>query len=59
MTNQNLSVQISDLNGKQIFSSQLNNGTTQLDISQLESGIYLANFYANNILIATKKVIKN
>ncbi|WP_053991714.1 M64 family metallopeptidase [Mangrovimonas sp. TPBH4] len=58
--NQNLSVEISDLNGKQILSTQLNNGTsTTIDIGQFESGLYLANFYANNVLMATKKVIKN
>jgi len=31
--------------------------THQVDVGNLNSGIYLANFYAKNVLIATKKLV--
>jgi hypothetical protein len=33
--------------------------TNQIDISNLSSGIYLTNFYSENTLIASKKLVVN
>ncbi|MEC3906890.1 M64 family metallopeptidase [Tamlana sp. 2201CG12-4] len=56
----NLRVSISGLDGKQIKSTTISNHVnTPIDISDLSTGIYLAHFYLENTLIATKKIAKN
>lgn len=56
----NLKLEIISLDGKKIRTEPLSNFETyQLDISTLNSGIYITNFYSNNVLIASKKLVKN
>ena len=46
------------LDGKKVKSTRLNT-LSKVNINRLNSGIYIANIYADNILIASKKVVKN
>lgn len=56
----NLKVELISLDGKKVKTKRLSSFENhQLDISNLTSGVYISNFYANNVLIASKKVIKN
>ncbi len=56
----NLKVDIVGLDGKLLKSLLIPNYQTHhVDISNLSSGIYLANFYSKNVLIATKKLVVN
>jgi len=56
----NLSVQIIGLGGKEVKSISVNGfGDTQIDISHLSNGVYLANFYSGNTLISSKRLVKN
>lgn len=56
----NLKVDIISLDGKKIKSVFVTNyQTNQVDISNLSTGIYLTNFYSGNVLIASKKLVKN
>ncbi|MDO5978041.1 M64 family metallopeptidase [Flavivirga spongiicola] len=55
----NLKVDIMSLDGKKVKTVPMSNHETQqVDISNLSEGIYMANFYANNILVASKKLVK-
>jgi hypothetical protein len=54
----NLKADIVGLDGKLMKSVVVANYQThQVDVGNLNSGIYLANFYAKNVLIATKKLV--
>ena len=56
----NLSVEIIAVDGKKIKTIALSNFQTKtIDISNLTSGIYITNFYANQALISSKKLVKN
>ncbi len=58
--NESVVVEIISLDGKKIKSAQLyNQQNTTIDISTLSEGIYITNFYTNDVLIASKKLIKN
>ncbi len=58
--NKDVVVEIISLDGKKIKSAQLfNNQNTTIDISTLTEGLYITNFYTNDVLIASKKLIKN
>jgi hypothetical protein len=53
-------VNIMSLDGKQIQSLTLTPyQVKEIDISNFSSGIYVANFYANNTRLTSKKIIKN
>ncbi|WP_452232516.1 M64 family metallopeptidase [Lacinutrix sp. MEBiC02595] len=53
-------VKIASMDGKEVKTINLtNNQNTPIDISALSQGLYITNFYANNVLIASKKLIKN
>jgi len=53
-------VEIVSMDGKQVKTVTLNNNQdTQVDISTLSQGIYITNFYENQVLIASKKLVKN
>ncbi|AXP79639.1 IgA Peptidase M64 [Mariniflexile rhizosphaerae] len=55
-----LKVDIIGLDGKRIKTITISNfQTNQVDISDFSTGIYLTNFYSKNILIASKKLVKN
>lgn len=55
----NIKIDITSLDGKKINSTQISNyENQQVDISNLSQGIYLANFYSDNTLIASKKILK-
>jgi hypothetical protein len=55
-----LKVDIISLDGKRIKTITISNyQTNQVDISDFSTGIYLTNFYSKNILIASKKLVKN
>lgn len=55
-----LNVKILSLEGKLIKTLTLTNYTTQqVDISNLNKGIYLVNFYTNKQLITSKKLVVN
>ncbi|MFY0713869.1 T9SS type A sorting domain-containing protein [Seonamhaeicola sp. NFXS20] len=53
----NFKVDLVSIDGKKVKTATINT-ISKINISQLNSGIYLANIYANNVLIATKKVVK-
>lgn len=56
----NLKVEIVSINGKKIKTISLSNfQTNSIDISDLNSGIYITNFYSNQVLISSKKLVKN
>ena len=58
-TSSDLKVEIISLDGKKVKSTRLSNyENTQVDISNLSQGVYLANFYSSNTLIASKRLIK-
>ena len=58
--NLDLKVELVSIDGKKITSLIITNYETQeLDISNLSQGIYLTNFYTNNVLIASKRLVKN
>lgn len=58
--NTDLKIDLISLEGKKIKTIIISNyETQQIDISYLSLGIYIAKFYANNVLIASKKVVKN
>jgi hypothetical protein len=53
-------IAIVSMDGKKIKSENIsNNENTQIDISALSQGIYIANFYANDVLISSKRLLKN
>lgn len=55
-----LKVDVISLDGKLLKTTTLSNyQNQQLDISDLSTGMYLTNFYLNNILIASKRLVKN
>ncbi|WP_299557104.1 M64 family metallopeptidase [Seonamhaeicola sp.] len=54
----NLRINLVSLDGKKVKSAKLN-AFSEINISRLNPGIYMANIYADNMLIASKKVIKN
>ncbi len=56
----NLKVDIISLDGKKIKSTKISNyETNEVDISRFSQGIYIANFYSNNILLTSKRFVKN
>lgn len=56
----NLKVDVVSLDGKLLKTTSVSNfENQQINISNLSQGIYLTNFYADNILLATKRFIKN
>ena len=56
----NLKIEIMSLDGKKVKSTSLSNyENTPIDISHLSEGVYVSNFYSANILIASKKLVKN
>lgn len=55
----NLKIDIISLDGKKVKTMPMSNYVTQqVDISNLSKGIYMANFYSNNVLVASKKLVK-
>jgi hypothetical protein len=59
-TDARLKVDILSLDGKKIKTVSITNyQTNQVDISNFSQGIYLTNFYSGNVLIASKKLVKN
>ncbi|GAL62440.1 T9SS type A sorting domain-containing protein [Algibacter lectus] len=56
---ENVTVEIISIDGRKIKSETLTNSTVNsINLSALPSGIYLTNFYANKVLLATKKLIR-
>ena len=56
----NLKVEMISLDGKKVKTTSLSNyENTQIDISNLSQGVYLTNFYSSNVLIASKRFVKN
>ena len=59
-TTSNLKVEIVTLDGKKVKSISVSNfENKQVDISNLSQGVYITNFYANKVLITTKRLVKN
>lgn len=55
----NIAMEIISMDGKKIKSENISNKVNkQIDISALNQGIYITNFYANDVLISSKKLIK-
>lgn len=58
--NTELKMDLISLDGKKIKTFTISQYEPQkIDISYLSQGIYIANIYAHNVLIANKKVVKN
>ncbi|MDG1728751.1 MAG: M64 family metallopeptidase [Algibacter sp.] len=59
-TSSNLKVDIISLDGKKVKSANLSSyENTQVDIGNLSQGVYVTNFYSGNVLIASKRLVKN
>lgn len=59
-TIENLKADIISMDGKILLSTSINNfETTLVDVSSFSTGIYLTNFYSNNVLIASKRIVKH
>ncbi|KJD31513.1 peptidase M64 [Tamlana nanhaiensis] len=57
--NSTLKIEIATIDGKIINSTSVANlETKSIDISPLQSGIYLANFYTDNAFVGSKKIVK-
>ena len=55
-----ISIEIISMDGKIIKSENItHNQYTQIDLNALSQGIYIANFYADKVLISSKKLMKN
>lgn len=54
----NTSLSIFDLNGKVVYSTELNYGIQTINVSNLMSGLYVVSF-ENDMGTSTKKIIKN
>ncbi|WP_142783926.1 T9SS type A sorting domain-containing protein [Changchengzhania lutea] len=55
-----LIVKIISIDGKILKTASITNTVLNtIDISHFSQGIYMANFYANNTLIASKRIVKN
>ncbi|KAB1067492.1 T9SS type A sorting domain-containing protein [Tamlana haliotis] len=55
-----LKIDIISMDGKQIKTINVSSlEPQQIDISHLNSGIYIANFYSGNSLISSKRLVKN
>jgi hypothetical protein len=55
----NIMVEIISIDGKRVKSITLSDtDESQIDISDLSQGMYITKFYADNVLLATKKLIK-
>ncbi|GAA4805747.1 M64 family metallopeptidase [Litoribaculum gwangyangense] len=60
LRNLNLKIDIVSLDGKKIESLFVSNyETQQLDLGNLSKGIYITNFYVDNVLVTSKKIVKN
>ncbi|MCF7569036.1 M64 family metallo-endopeptidase [Sabulilitoribacter arenilitoris] len=56
----NLKVDILSLDGKQVKSTKISNyESNEIHISRLSNGVYLANIYSNNMLLTSKRFVKN
>ena len=51
-------VEVIDLAGRQIYSSQVNNNKISIDLNFVKSGIYLVKLSDSNHKIVTKKIVK-
>lgn len=59
-TTSNLKVEIISIDGKKVKSTRLSNfESKQINISNLSQGVYITNFYSGNVLIASKRLVKN
>ncbi len=56
---ENISVSIFDVTGKKIFSNSVNSLTTEINISDLSSGLYFVSLKQNGKNIGYQKLIKN
>ena len=56
-----LSIRVLSITGQEILKKSINNNTetTQINLEKLTSGVYIINFYANDKLIVSKKIVKN
>lgn len=55
-----LNVEIMSIEGKTINTFKLSNyESLQLNISNLSQGVYITNFYSGNVLISSKRLVKN
>jgi hypothetical protein len=59
--NENISLAVTDLSGRQIKFQSLSSGKSgyAIDLSQVENGVYLISVYKNNQVIYSGKVLKN
>lgn len=56
----NLTIDIVSMDGKKIATKRISSSyISKIDMQRFSNGIYIAKFYANNVLIATKKLVKN
>ncbi len=59
-TDADIKMNIISLDGKQLLSFIISSyESKEIDISNFSSGIYVANFYANNALLTSRKIVKN
>lgn len=57
-TEENISVIITDLSGKTVLNTKYSNGNVQIDLSHLQTGMYIANFVGETFE-QIEKIIKN
>jgi hypothetical protein len=51
--------QLCDITGRVLFTQQLTNATTQVDVSHFAHGLYFCRFLSNGNVVGTKKVVVN
>jgi len=51
-------IKIYDLNGKQVYSGSLNQGNQLVDVSNLSSNLYIVNFTNNEGISFSQKILK-
>lgn len=57
-TEENISVSITDLSGKTVLNTKYSSGNVQIDLSHLQTGMYIANFVGETFE-QIEKIIKN
>ncbi|MEL0454831.1 M64 family metallopeptidase [Flavobacteriaceae bacterium SZ-1-7] len=58
--NSKLNIELVSLDGRMVKALKISNlESCQLDISNLNTGIYITNFYSDKVLIANKKLVKH
>jgi hypothetical protein len=51
-------IEIQDINGKTVFKTKCHSSNYSIDVSNWQSGIYIAKFYTKNKIFTKKFIVK-